>query len=90
MTPLSRLDQRPGPADDRRYQTRDVRCAAVEPGIHHLKADHRIDRNYLKSQDGDRINIIPAATGLNFHLFLTRLAAFLRATLVAAPQPATA
>jgi IS5 family transposase len=29
------------------------RRAAVEPVISHVKADHRMDRNYLKGQDGD-------------------------------------
>jgi IS5 family transposase len=52
------------------------RRAAVEPVIGHLKADHRMDRNYLKGQDGDRINAVLAAAGFNFHLLLRWLAAF--------------
>jgi len=39
------------------------RRAAVEPVIGHLKADHRMDRNYLKGQDGDRINAVRARPG---------------------------
>jgi hypothetical protein len=32
------------------------RRAALEPVIGHLKAEHRMDRNYLKGRDGDRAN----------------------------------
>jgi hypothetical protein len=41
------------------------RRAAVEPVIGHLKAEHRMDRNYLKGRDGDRTNAVlalPATT----------------------------
>jgi IS5 family transposase len=34
------------------------RRAAVEPVIGHVKAEHRMSRNYLKGRDGDRINCI--------------------------------
>jgi transposase, IS5 family len=70
------------------------RRAAVEPVIGRLKADHRMDRNYLKGQDGDRINAVLAAAGFNFHLLLRWLAALLRPIFLAAlqslvsPQPA--
>lgn len=50
------------------------RRAAVEPVIGHLKEGHRLGRNYLKGRDGDRINAILAAAGLNF----LRLAQWLR------------
>jgi IS5 family transposase len=46
------------------------RRAAVEPVIGHLKAEHRMGRNYLKGRDGDRINPVLAAAGFNFHLLL--------------------
>jgi transposase, IS5 family len=36
------------------------RRAAVEPVIGHVKAEHRMDRNYLKGRDGDGINAILA------------------------------
>ena len=62
------------------------RRAAVEPVIGHLKADHRMDRNYLKGQDGDRINAVLAAAGFNFHLPLRLLAPLLRAIFLAALQ----
>ena len=34
------------------------RRAAVEPVIGHLKAEHRLGRNYLKGRDGDRIDAV--------------------------------
>ena len=55
------------------------RRAAVEPVIGHLKAEHRMDRNYLKGYEGDRINAVLAAAGYNFALLLRWLAALLRA-----------
>jgi len=70
------------------------RRAAVEPVIGHLKVDHRMGRNYLTGQNGDRINAVLAAAGFNFHLLLRWLAALLRAIFLAAigrwpiPQPA--
>ena len=42
------------------------RRAAVEPGIGHLKREHRMDRNRLKGTLGDRINAILSAAGMNF------------------------
>ena len=55
------------------------RRAAVEPVIGHLKAEHRMGRNYLKGRDGDRINPLLAAAGFNFHLLLRWFERFLRA-----------
>ena len=37
------------------------RSAAVEPVIGHIKAEHRMGRNYLKGRDGDRSNAVLAA-----------------------------
>jgi len=59
------------------------RRAAVEPVIGHLKAEHRMDRNYLKGRQGDSINAVLAAVGYNFHLLLRWFAAFLRALIQA-------
>jgi len=42
------------------------RRSAVEPLIGHLKAEHRLGRNYLKGRTGDRLNTILAAAGYNF------------------------
>ena len=50
------------------------RRAAVEPVIGHTKADHRMDRNFLKGSNGDAINAVLAAAGYNFR----RLIAWLR------------
>ena len=36
------------------------RRAAVEPVIGHLKAEHRMERSYLKGRDGDRANAVLA------------------------------
>ncbi|MEY9676873.1 IS5 family transposase [Bradyrhizobium elkanii] len=55
------------------------RRAAVEPVIGHVKAEHRMDRNYLKGRVGDRINAVLAAAGYNFGLLLRWLAELLRA-----------
>ncbi len=55
------------------------RRAAVEPVIGHIKAEHRMDRNYLRGRDGDRINAVLAAAGYNFSLLLRWLQALLRA-----------
>jgi transposase, IS5 family len=57
------------------------RRAAVEPVIGHLKAEHRLGRNYLKGRDGDRINAVLAAAGYNFSLLLRWLERLLRALL---------
>jgi IS5 family transposase len=62
--------------------------------IGHVKAEHRIGRNYLKGRDGDCTNAVLAAAGYNFSLLLHWLAALFRAlfrTLWAprcSPQPA--
>jgi len=55
------------------------RRAAVEPVIGHVKAEHRMDRNYLKGRDGDRANAVLAAAGYNFALLVRWLRRFLRA-----------
>ena len=46
------------------------RRAAVEPVIGHVKAEHRMHRNYLKGHEGDRANAVLAAAGYNFNLLL--------------------
>ena len=67
------------------------RRAAVEPVIGHVKAEHRMGRNYLKGRDGDRINAVLAAAGYNFGLllrWLARLFCALFRMLFAAPRRA--
>ena len=40
--------------------------AAIEPKISHLKADHRLSRNFYKGIKGDNINVMLAAAAMNF------------------------
>jgi len=54
------------------------RRAAIEAGIGHLKREHRMDRNRLKGIEGDRLNAILSAAGMNFHKLLCYAADFLR------------
>lgn len=42
------------------------RRAAIEPVIGHLKHDHRMVRNFLKGSYGDAINVMLAASAMNF------------------------
>jgi IS5 family transposase len=70
------------------------RRAAIEPMIGHLKAEHRMGRNYLKGHEGDRANALLAAAGYNFSLLLRWLAELLRALfavlLYGTPMPRSA
>jgi IS5 family transposase len=54
------------------------RRAAMEPGIGHLKRQHRMDRNRLKGNQGNRINAILNAAGMNFAKLLKWESALLR------------
>jgi len=54
------------------------RRAAIEPGFGHLKREHGMDRNRLKGTQGDRINAILSAAGMNFWKLLRWVADFLR------------
>ena len=54
------------------------RRAAIEPGIGHLKRKHRMDRNRLKGKEGDNINAILSAAGMNFRKLLKWAADLLR------------
>jgi hypothetical protein len=66
------------------------RRAAVEPVIGHIKAEHRMDRNYLKGRNGDRCNAVLAAAGYNFSLLLRWLERLLRALMrILLATPAT-
>ncbi len=76
------------------------RRASVEPVIGHLKAEHRMGRNYLAHRMDDAINAILAAVGYNFRLLRRFIAQLLlrliqiwlfglaqrRQTIPAAPQ----
>jgi IS5 family transposase len=65
------------------------RRAAVEQVIGHIKAEHRMGRNYLRGRDGDRCNAVLAAASYNFGLlprWLERLLRALIGPLLAAPS----
>ena len=53
------------------------RAAMIEPGIGHLKREHRMERNRLSGVEGDRFNAILSAVGMNLHKLL-RGAVFFR------------
>jgi IS5 family transposase len=68
------------------------RRSAVEPVIGHLKAEHRMGRNYLWYRRGDAANAVLAAVGYNFRrlirwlrLLLCQILVALMATLRPAP-----
>lgn len=48
------------------------RRAAIEPVIGHLKADHRLNRNFYKGIFGDNINIMLAAAAFNFKRIMNK------------------
>lgn len=63
----------------KRRMTPQIKCelrrrSAVEPVIGHLKAEHRMNRNFLAGKHGDAANAILAAAGYNFRLLLRWLA----------------
>ncbi len=58
---------------DRKWQRR---RSAIEPVIGHMKHDNRMDRNYLRGVEGDKINALLAAAGANMRKLY--LAFFLR------------
>jgi IS5 family transposase len=59
------------------------RSAAVEPVIGHLKAEHRMGRNYLWFRHGDANNAVLAAIGYNFRRLIRWLRLLLRQILSA-------
>ncbi len=48
------------------------RRAAIEPVIGHLKHDYRMARNYLKGTVGDAINVMLAASAINFKRMMNK------------------
>jgi transposase, IS5 family len=66
------------------------RRSAVEPVIGHMKAEHRMGRNYLWYRQGDAINAVLAAAGYNFSLLLRWLRLLwlqILVAFIARPQP---
>jgi transposase, IS5 family len=53
------------------------RRSAVEPVIGHLKAEHRMGRNYLAGRAGDAANAVLAAAGYNFRRLIAWLSLLL-------------
>ena len=49
------------------------RRAVIEPLTGHMKQDNRMDRNYLKVTDGDKMNAILVACGFNLRKLLSAL-----------------
>lgn len=46
--------------------------AGIEPVIGHIKANHRLNRNFYKGIIGDNINIMLAAAGFNFKRMMNK------------------
>lgn len=46
--------------------------AGIEPVISHLKADHRLSRNFYKGIFGDNINVMLAAAAFNFKRMMNK------------------
>jgi IS5 family transposase len=44
--------------------------SSIEPIIGHAKHDHRMNRNYLKGEEGDKINAILSGYGFNIRELL--------------------
>ena len=63
------------------------RRSAVEPVIGHLKAEHRMGRNYLAHRHGDFNNALLAAVGYNFRRLIQWMRILLRLFLVALFAP---
>ena len=51
-----------------------LRFRAVEPLIGHTKADHRMDRCWLKGADGDALHAVLCAAGFNIRWLLRAIA----------------
>ncbi|MGF6735683.1 IS5 family transposase [Paraburkholderia youngii] len=59
------------------------RRSAIEPGIGHMKADGKLDRNWLKGALGDAINAVLCGAGHNLRMILRKLRRFYVLVLVA-------
>src|SRR6202000_336157 len=59
------------------------RRSAIEPAIGHMKADGKLDRNWLKGTIGDAINAVLCGAGHNLRMILRKLRRFYVLVLVA-------
>jgi IS5 family transposase len=66
------------------------RRSAIEPAIGHMKADGKLDRNWLKGALGEAINAVLCGAGHNLRMILRKLRLFYALVLVALLGPATA
>lgn len=57
----------------RKARARFRRRASIEPRIGHLKSDHRLNRNFLKGQQGDAINLLLASAASNLSLWMRKI-----------------
>jgi IS5 family transposase len=60
-----------------------LRRSVIEPVIGHLKAEHRMGRNYLWFKQGDANNAVLAAVGSNFRPLIRWISLVLRQILAA-------
>jgi transposase, IS5 family len=58
------------------------RRSAIEPAIGHMKADGKLDRNWLKGALGDAINAVLCGAGHNLRMILRKLRLFYALVLV--------
>ena len=63
------------------------RRSAIEPVIGHMKADGRLDRNFLAGRSGDAINALLCGAGYTLRLILNYLRRLLRVLLHAIADP---
>jgi IS5 family transposase len=66
------------------------RRSAIEPAIGHMKADGKLDRNWLKGALGDAINAVLCGAGHNLRMILRKLRLFYALVLLALLDRATA
>ena len=59
------------------------RRSAIEPAIGHMKADGKLDRNWLKGALGDAIHAVLCGAGHNLRMILRKLRLFYAAVLAA-------
>ena len=59
------------------------RRSAIEPAIGHMKADGKLDRNWLKGTLGDAMHAVLCGAGHNLRMSLRRLRLFYALVLAA-------
>jgi IS5 family transposase len=59
------------------------RRSAIAPAIGHMKADGKLDRNWLKGALGDAMHAVPCGAGHNLRITLRKLWLFYALVLIA-------